>query len=182
MCRREGMLSRGTQTGLRGGPMWTSWSSIRPSAMSCTWVRAIPNTSTGWAESGLRAALRRRTWGWWLMRSSTWPSNVHSQPRRATVSWAAAKAVWTAWWGRWFCPSTPLWSDSAGSPASSSGALSTGQTWSCWNGFRGGHSNDLRAGIPLLWGKAERVDTVQPGEEKAAGRPYCSISVLKGGL
>jgi len=28
-------------------------------------------TSTGWAKSGLRAALRRRTWGYWWMRSST---------------------------------------------------------------------------------------------------------------
>jgi len=27
--------------------------------------------STGWAESGLRAALSRRTWGYWWMRSST---------------------------------------------------------------------------------------------------------------
>jgi len=24
---------------------------------------AIPSTNTGWAENGLRAALRRRTWG-----------------------------------------------------------------------------------------------------------------------
>jgi len=30
-----------------------------------------PNTSTGWAESGSRAALRRRTWGYWWMRDST---------------------------------------------------------------------------------------------------------------
>ena len=37
-----------------------------------------------------------------------------------------------------------------GSPASSSGALSTGQTWSCWSGARGGHKNDPRAGAPLL--------------------------------
>jgi len=29
--------------------------------------------------------------------------------------------------------------------------------------------------------QAERVGAVQPGEEKAAGRPYCSLSVLKGG-
>jgi len=27
-----------------------------------------------------------------------------------------------------------------------------------------------------------RVGIVQPREEKAAGRPYCSLSVLKGGL
>jgi len=31
---------------------------------------AIPNASTGWAETGLRAALRR-TWGYWWTRSST---------------------------------------------------------------------------------------------------------------
>jgi len=59
------------QTGLRGGPMQTSASSTRPSTESCTWVRAIPSTNKGWAENGLRAALRRRTWGCWLMRSST---------------------------------------------------------------------------------------------------------------
>jgi len=34
-----------------------------------------------------------------------------------------------------------------------------------------GHKNDLRAGTPPLQGKAERVGTVQPGEEKAPGRP-----------
>ncbi|KAK4814838.1 hypothetical protein QYF61_027811 [Mycteria americana] len=45
-----------------------------------------------------------------------------------------------------------------------------------------GHENDLRAGAPLLRGQAERVGVVQPGEEKAAGRPYSSLPVLKGGL
>ncbi|KAK4827360.1 hypothetical protein QYF61_017285 [Mycteria americana] len=45
-----------------------------------------------------------------------------------------------------------------------------------------GHENDPRAGAPLLRGQAERVGVVQPGEEKAAGRPYSSLPVLKGGL
>jgi len=36
------------------------------------------------------------------------------------------------------------------SPPSSSGALSTGKTWTCRNGAKGGHNNDLRAGTPLL--------------------------------
>ena len=44
-----------------------------------------------------------------------------------------------------------------------------------------GHKDGQRAGAPLL-GKAERVGAVQPGEEKAAGRPYCRLPVLKGGL
>jgi len=44
------------------------------------------------------------------------------------------------------------------------------------------HKNIQRDGVPLLRGKAERVGAVQPGEEKAMGRPYCGLSVLKGGL
>jgi len=43
-----------------------------------------------------------------------------------------------------------------------------------------GHKNDQRAGVPLLWGKAERVWAVQPGEEKAVGTPYSSLSVPEG--
>jgi len=39
-----------------------------------------------------------------------------------------------------------------------------------------------RAGAPLLRGRAERVGAVQPGEKKAAGRLYGSISVVKRGL
>ena len=45
-----------------------------------------------------------------------------------------------------------------------------------------GHKNDQRAGAHLLRGKAERVGVVQPGEEKAAGRPYCSLPVPEWGL
>ena len=45
-----------------------------------------------------------------------------------------------------------------------------------------GHKDDQRAGAPPLWGKAERVGAVQPGEEKAAARPYSSLPVPEGGL
>lgn len=51
--------SRGIWTGLRGGPVQTSSISTGPSTRSCTWVRAILTTNTGWMEKGLRAALRR---------------------------------------------------------------------------------------------------------------------------
>ena len=34
------------------------------------------------------------------------------------------------------------------------------------------HKNDPRAGAPLLQEQPERVEAVQPGEEKAVGRPY----------
>ena len=136
--RSEAMPSRGTLTVLRGVPVRTSWSPTRPSASSCTQVRAIPSTSTGWAENGLRAALRRKAWGYWWMRSSTWPCNVCLQPRRSTVFQAASKEACPSCWGRWFCSSTLLWWDPTCSPASSSGALSTGKTWTCWSRSRGG--------------------------------------------
>ena len=42
-----------------------------------------------------------------------------------------------------------------------------------------GHRNDPRDGEPLLCGKAERVGTVQPGEEEAWERPSCGLSVPK---
>ncbi|PKU29189.1 rna-directed dna polymerase from mobile element jockey-like [Limosa lapponica baueri] len=32
---------------------------------SYSWVRPIPSTNTGWVETGLRAAMRRKTWGCW---------------------------------------------------------------------------------------------------------------------
>ena len=69
------------------------------------------------------------------------------------------------WWG-------PTWS-----PASSSGALSTGKTRNCWSGSRGGQKNDPRAGEPRLWGKVERVGAFQSVEEKAVVRPYGKPSI-----
>ena len=49
-------------------------------------------------------------------------------------------------------------------------------------GPKEGYKNDPRAGAPLLWGQAEKVGLVQPGEVKAVWRPDCSLSVLKGSL
>ena len=135
---RDGMPSRGTWTSSRSEPVWTSWGSTRPSARSCTWVGATPGINIGWGMNGLRAALPRRTWGCWWMNSWTWAGNMRSQLRKPTVSWAASKEAWPAGWGRWFCPSTPLWRDHTWSTASGSGVLSTGRTWTCWSGSRGG--------------------------------------------
>lgn len=55
--------------------MWTSRSSTRQSIRSCTWIREILNRNMGWVENGLETALRRRTWGCWLLRN-LWPNNV----------------------------------------------------------------------------------------------------------
>lgn len=45
-----------------------------------------------------------------------------------------------------------------------------------------GNKDDQRAGATLLPGKAERDGVVQLEEEKALGKPYISLSVLKGSL
>ena len=58
--------------------------------------------------------------------------------------------------------------------AFSSGAPSV-RTWACWSESRGGHGDDQGAGAPLLG-----VKVVQPGEEKAPGRPYSGLPVPKG--
>lgn len=86
----EGMTSKGTWTKLRSGHMWIKWVSTMPSAKCWTGVRTIPNIHTDW-EKNLTAALQRRTWGFWWMKSGIWASCVLLQPRRPTASWAASK-------------------------------------------------------------------------------------------
>jgi len=44
------------------------------------------------------------------------------------------------------------------------------------------HENDQRFGTILLWREAETLAVDQPAEEQAAGIPYFSLSVYKGGL
>jgi len=105
--QKERMPSRGTWTSFRSGPLWTLRSSTR-SARSCIWVGATSAINTAWGMKGLRAALPRRTWEYWWKKSWTWATNVRSQPRKPTIFWAASWEEWSAGWGRWFCPSTPL--------------------------------------------------------------------------
>jgi len=83
--------------------------------------------------------------------------------------------------GIWFWPSTPLWWDPTWSTVSSSGALSTGKTWTSWSRSGAG---------PQKW--SERWNTypvrkgwdgvVQSGEEKAPGTPSRSLPVPEEGL
>ena len=43
---------------------WARANLMKFNKAKCTWVGAIPSTNTGWAMSGWRAALKRRTWGY----------------------------------------------------------------------------------------------------------------------
>ena len=126
---REGKLSRGTWKGLIGWPMPASWSATRPSGRSYIWAGAISSTDRVWVENGLRAALRRRIWEFWLMKDSTRAGDVHLQTRRPTISWVASRDVWPAGWGRWFCSSTLLSSDPTWTTLSSSVGPNTRRTW-----------------------------------------------------
>lgn len=63
-----------------------------------------PSVPYTFGDEGLRADVRRRTWGW--MKSWTWPGNVLSKPRKISCALAASKAVWPPGRGRGFYPST----------------------------------------------------------------------------
>jgi len=90
--------------------------------------------------------------------------------------------MWPASWGRWFSPSTPHSWDPTSSSASSSGSPEQERHGPVRVSPEVGYENDRRSVKPLLWRKVERVWVVYPGEEKALGRPYCGLSICKGGF
>ena len=179
-CLRDGMPSRESWTSWRSGPMWISWGSTRPNAGSCTWAGATPAISKGWETKRLRAALLRKIWRYWWTKSWIQATNVHLQPRRPTASWAASQAAWPAGRGRGCCSSAPLWWDLTWSPVSSSGTPSTGKTWMSWS--KGGRQKWSEGWNAYPMRKVWETLVVQPGEEKAAGRPYSSLPVPEGAL
>lgn len=68
-----------------------------------------PSINTGWAENELKAALKRKIWGCWLTRRSTWPGNVHLQPRMPTIFRAASCAACQEIKGNDSVPLVQLW-------------------------------------------------------------------------
>jgi len=67
------------------------------------------------------------------------------------------------------------------SPASSSGALSTGKIWTVGVGPENA-TKMIRELEHLCYEERLRAGVVQPGEEKAVGRPYSSLPVPAEGL
>ena len=78
------------------------------------------------------------------------------------------------WMGYWWEGST----STATSPASSSGVV--GQHNKIGSILLG-HEDDQKTREPHLWGQAERVKAIQPGEEKAPRRPHSGLPIPEGG-
>jgi len=91
-----------------------------------------------------------------------------SQPGKPTVSWAASKAAWPAGRGRRSCPSA-LPSLGVLHPDGESSVQEKHRPIGAYP--EKGHKNDPRDGTPPLQVQDERAGAVQPGEEKAPGRP-----------
>lgn len=79
-----------------------SWSSMRPSTRSCTWIEAIPGTNIFGSENGLWLGLGRKTLGHLWTKSWIQTSTVCLQLRNPTT-WAAPEEVWPAGQGRGSC-------------------------------------------------------------------------------
>lgn len=65
--------------------------------------------------------------------------------------------------------------------SSSSGVLSTRNTWTCWTGFREEPKKVIRV-MELLFYEARQRDMGLFSLEKAPEQPYCTFSVVRGGL
>lgn len=91
-CHTEAWMPyRGTWTHVTSGCMERPWSSVRPSANCCTWVRATPSINPDWGMNELRAC-RRRTWACWQIESSTQTDRVRQ--KAGPASWITPKETW----------------------------------------------------------------------------------------
>lgn len=109
---------------------------------------------------GVGSSLLRKTWGCWWMKNWTCPSSVCSKHPKQSGQKVKGGDLAA------FSPGVPAWEKHGPAGAGPDEV----------------HKADHRAGVPLLWGKTETVELVQPGEKKVPEWLYCSLSVLKGGL
>lgn len=137
-CWREGMPSRGTRTGLRGGPVQTLRSSTKGSTMSYIWVVEIPSTFTGWTEKWLRAPCRER------FESACWWKTQHElamcthSPEGQQCPALHQKHCGQQVEGQDSPPIHCSCETSTWSAESSFGVPNIRRTWNCWSKLRWG--------------------------------------------
>lgn len=166
--RGKGLTSWPPLTGLRGGSLWTSEGFWRQEGQVL--YLTLDNHKHGftWAKRRLKAALSRRTWGYWWMKNWIWACDVHSQPRKTTTCWVAPKAAWPTGWEDVIPPLCSSHETLTWSPASSSKVPNVWNVWTCWGMSSGGPWYDQRLELADLWREADRDGAVQPGEESRA--------------
>lgn len=129
--QKERILSRDTWEILRNKSMRISQSStIQVQGAACG-PRTILDKmgEKKWEKMSLKAALQRRTWGLWWIKSRTW---ANKDPRRPNVSWAASKGEQPAGHGKGFyCSTLPLW-DPTWRAEFRSGFLTIIEMWASW--------------------------------------------------
>ncbi|GAB0178655.1 hypothetical protein GRJ2_000330800 [Grus japonensis] len=161
---------------------WVCVTCMKLNKAKCTWIRAIPSTTTGWVEKGLRAPLRRRALGVLV-------------DEKFNMSWQCAIAAQKA---------NPILGCIKRNVTSRSrevvlllySALKRPHLEYCiqlW-GPQYRRDMELLEGVQRRATKMSRrlehlscedslgVGVVQPGEEKAPGRPYSSLPVPEEGL
>ena len=128
----------------------------------------LPDINTGWKMKRLRAALLRRTWGYWEWKAGHKQTMCAHSPESQPDPGLHQKKHGQQ--GKWDDSASLLYSSEA-SPGVLCPALepsAQGRHGPVGADPEEGHKNRQRAGTPLLWGKTERVGVIQPGEEKAA--------------
>lgn len=126
----------------------------------------------------------KKNWGEWWMACWTWANNVPSPSNM----WHAQKVLMYhklhkkkgGQQVKETDPDTPLlrcWWDCTLSTASRDGVLNTGKTWTRWRASRKGSKKWSKEWNTFGKRTANRDVVIQPGEEKAPGWPYSSLSV-----
>ncbi|PKU27795.1 rna-directed dna polymerase from mobile element jockey- hypothetical protein [Limosa lapponica baueri] len=174
---RKGMPSRGTWTGWRsehhvnllkfnkdrckvlhldqGNPQYHC-------RLGDEWIESSP------AEEDLRALVDKKL-------DMTWQCALAAHKTNRLLG--CIKRSVASRWSEVIFPSTPLLQDPTWSTASSSGSRAQDRHGPVGVGLEEGHRSDHKAGTLFLSRKAKKVGLVQPGEEKALGRPYCCLSL-----
>jgi len=147
-----------------------------------TWIEVIPDMFANGGNS-LRAALLRRAQWSWLMKNLTWVRGVYLQTRRPMVSSVPSEEGCPEDWGRWLLPSILcLCETPSGVLCPGLGPSTQERCWAFGEVPEVGHEDDPRAGALLLWRQAGGIGLIQPGKEKAVGKPHSGLPVFKGSL